>query len=99
MSSTEPKLSEPMVTPTSAVLFSAYEFGWGYRAYELLNETICEDLGAAGDSHKQLLLAFQLGKRKILDAVARKVDPIAGERVTLQHADFCAPADKPGANP
>jgi len=90
MSSVEPKLSAPLFSPESAVLFSAYEFGWGYCAFELPAETICEDLGAAGDSRKQLLLAFRLGKQKILHAVVNKADSHTGARLPLGHADFQA---------
>jgi hypothetical protein len=81
-------LTTPVTDADSTLLFSAYGFGWGYRAFALPAETICEKLGAANESPKQLMLAFELGKRRILLAVGQKALPDNGERSTLSAADF-----------
>jgi hypothetical protein len=49
---------------------------------------ICEALGAANETPKQLVLAFELGKRRLLKAVAEKALPSTGERITLSAADI-----------
>jgi hypothetical protein len=81
-------LTAPILFPNSAVLFSAYGFGWGYCAFSLPSETVCEQLGAADETARQLLLAFELGKHRILQAVERKTLPVTGERITLSAADL-----------
>jgi hypothetical protein len=87
---TEPQtsLTDPIVSADSAVLFSAYGFGWGYCAFALPPAAVCEQLGAADGTARQLLLAFELGKRRIRQVVERKALPGTGERVTLTSADF-----------
>jgi len=83
-----PTLTEPIFCCDSTVLFSAYGVGWGYCAFALPAQAVCEHLGAANQSTKQLLLAFELGKRRILQAVARKALSDIGERVMLSAADL-----------
>ncbi|HWX13129.1 MAG TPA: hypothetical protein VNZ04_14215 [Trinickia sp.] len=87
---TEPQtnLTDPIVSADSAVLFSAHGVGWGYCAFALLPAAVCEQLGAADGTARQLLLAFELGKRRIRQVVERKALPGTGERVTLSSADF-----------
>ncbi|HXZ09685.1 MAG TPA: hypothetical protein VEI25_16670 [Paraburkholderia sp.] len=81
-------LSAPLLCADSTVWFSAYGFGWGYCAFALPAEVICEKLGAANETPKQLMLAFELGKLRLLQAVAQKVLPGTGERITLSAADL-----------
>ncbi|EDZ99431.1 hypothetical protein BH160DRAFT_5279 [Burkholderia sp. H160] len=69
-------------------MFSAYAFGWGYCAFALPPNTVCERLGAANESAKQLMLAFELGKRRIVQAVEQKALPRTGERIELVPADL-----------
>jgi hypothetical protein len=71
-------LTAPMFDVDSTLLFSVYGFGWGYRAFALPAETICEILCAANETPKQL----------ILQAVEQKALPDNGERITLSAAGF-----------
>ncbi|SAL72333.1 hypothetical protein AWB69_08791 [Caballeronia udeis] len=82
------KLTAPLLSDDSILWFSAYGFGWGYCAFALPTETVCEKLGAANETPKQLVLAFELGKRRLLQAVEQKASPGSGERITLSASDF-----------
>ncbi|REE07601.1 hypothetical protein B0G71_8136 [Paraburkholderia sp. BL27I4N3] len=88
MSQPNTNLTVPLLTVDSTLWFSAYGFGWGYCAFALPAETVCEKLGAANGTAKQLMLAFELGKRKILQVVEQKAIPSTGERITLSAADL-----------
>jgi hypothetical protein len=81
-------LTAPLLSIDPTVWFSAYGFGWGYCAFALPAATVCEILGAANETPKQLLLAFELGKPRILRAVVQKALPLTGERITLSTSDF-----------
>lgn len=81
-------LTAPFLTVDSTLWFSAYGFGWGYCAFALPAETVCEKLGAANESPKQLMLAFELGKRRLLQTVEQKALPGTGERITLSTDDL-----------
>src|ERR1700675_4708456 len=81
-------LTAPLLSVDSALWFSAYGFGWGYCAFALPAETVCEKLGAANETPKQLMLAFELGKHRLLQTIARKALPGTGERITLSTADI-----------
>ncbi|WP_240159142.1 MULTISPECIES: hypothetical protein [Burkholderiaceae] len=81
-------LTAPQLSGDATLWFSAYAFGWGYCAFALPAETVREKLGAANETPKQLMLAFELGKRRLLQAVEQKVLPITGERITLSSADL-----------
>ncbi|RKE39950.1 hypothetical protein B0G76_6406 [Paraburkholderia sp. BL23I1N1] len=81
-------LTAPFLSADSTIWFSAYGFGWGYCAFALPAETICEKLGAANESPKQLMLAFELGKVRLLQVVEQKTLPATGERITLSSADL-----------
>ncbi|SAL81939.1 hypothetical protein AWB68_06321 [Caballeronia choica] len=80
--------SAPIVVDASTVWFSAYGIGWGYAAYALHSHTLCEQFGAADTSVKQLKLSFELGKRRICQALLCSRRPILGERKTLSVIDF-----------
>lgn len=82
------KLTAPLLLVDSTLWFSAYGFGWGYCAFAIAAETVCEKLGAANETPKQLMLAFELGKRRLLQAVERKALPGTGERITLLTDDL-----------
>ncbi|EIF35227.1 hypothetical protein BCh11DRAFT_03040 [Burkholderia sp. Ch1-1] len=82
------QLTTPVLADESALWFSAYGFGWGYCGYELKSDVVCQYLGAANDSPKQLLLAFQLGKPRLSAAAERKAVPSTGERVELTGEDL-----------
>ncbi|SIT41462.1 conserved hypothetical protein [Paraburkholderia piptadeniae] len=84
----ETQFTEAIITADSSVWFSAYRFGWGYCAFALPAEVVCEGLGAADESPKQLVLAFGLGKHRIRKAIAEKRLPGTGERITLCAADL-----------
>lgn len=81
-------LTAPLLSADSTLWFSAYGFGWGYCAFALPAETVCERLGAANVTQKQLMLAFELGKRRILRAVVHKALPRTGERIPLLADDL-----------
>ncbi|QCP54689.1 hypothetical protein FAZ95_38150 [Trinickia violacea] len=81
-------LTPPIFSPNSTIWFSAYRFGWGYCAFALPAQTVCEKLGAADESTKQLALAFELGKLRIVRAIEQRVPPLTGERVELSPADL-----------
>jgi hypothetical protein len=74
---------------SAAVWFSAYGFGWGYRAFALPFEVVCEELGARNETVQQVRLAFELNKRRILRTVQQygAASP-TGERITLSVADL-----------
>jgi hypothetical protein len=84
-SSAEPDIQvrAPMVVDASQVWFSVYGFGWGYAAYSLPARAVVSQLGAANESPKQMTLAFELGKRRVRQAVQSIERPHAGERLTL----------------
>lgn len=81
-------LTAPILCPDSTVWFSAYRIGWGYCAFMLSSEVVCEKLGAANVTAKQLVLAFELGKRRLLQAVAQKAHLGTGERIQISAADL-----------
>ena len=82
------RFTTPVLANESALWFSAYGFGWGYCSYELRSDVVCQYLGAANDSPKQLLLAFEHGKPRLLAATERKVALSTGERVELTGEDL-----------
>ena len=82
------KLTAPLFSADSTLWFSAYGFGWGYCAFALPAEAVCEKLGAANETPKQLMLAFELGRRRLLQAVAQKALLGTGERIVLSAADL-----------
>jgi len=69
-------------------LFSAYGFGWGYCSFALDPDAICETLGAADKTQKQLLLAFELNKRRLVEIVEKKAIPGTGQRIALSATDL-----------
>jgi hypothetical protein len=81
-------VTRPIPSDARAIWFSAYGFGWGYRAFELPFEVACEKLGAADPTAKHSLLAFELGRRQILRVVDRDSGRYTGERLTLSAQDF-----------
>jgi hypothetical protein len=81
-------LTVPILTTDSSVWFSAYGFGWGYCAFALPAEVVCEGRGAANETPKQLVLAFELARHRLLKAAAEKALPSTGERITLSAADL-----------
>ncbi|CAN0617286.1 conserved protein of unknown function [Burkholderia multivorans] len=88
MANLAPCLTSPSLASDSTLLFSAYAFGWGFCAFALPADVVCERLGAANASPRQLLLAFELGRQRILVAVERRIDSNTGERITLAVDDF-----------
>ena len=89
---TQPTIAiiRPIPSDARAIWFSAYGFGWGYRAFELPFEVAGEKLRATDPTAKQSLLAFELGRRQILQVVDRDSGRYNGERLTLSAQDsFC----------
>ncbi|MDP9651423.1 hypothetical protein J2793_006898 [Paraburkholderia caledonica] len=88
MDALQPSLTPPVLPDESTIWFSAYGFGWGYCAFALPAQTIRQKLGAGTESPNQLLLAFELGKRTVREAVGSKALPPSGERIMLSASDF-----------
>jgi hypothetical protein len=88
MDKQDTRLTAPILSSGPTLWFSAYAFGWGYCAFEVTSDVVCEQLGAADVTSRQLLLAFELGKRRILQAVERKAFPHTGERIALSSVDL-----------
>lgn len=66
----QPIQSTLLVLPNTATLrFSAYGFGWGYRAFSLPYGIVRARLGAGDTSEQQMRLAFELNRPRILRAV------------------------------
>jgi hypothetical protein len=79
------RITAPLLSHGSAVWFSAHGFGWGYRAFAISHDVICESLGARDTTDEQIRLAFQLGKRRILQAVLQHELPsYQGQRIWLR---------------
>lgn len=87
-------LTSPILSCGPMLCFSAYGFGWRYRAFSLGFGVVREELGAADETSRQLMLAFELGLRQIVEAVQRKEFSSAGERIPLAAGDL-APASVP----
>jgi hypothetical protein len=85
---TLPDITAPMLAEDASVWFSAFRFGWGYCAFELPAEVVCKELGAAQATASQLLMAFELGKRRIVEAAALQIRVESGERIQLSAADI-----------
>lgn len=84
-----PIIAATTVQDDSAIWFSAYGFGWGYCVFEIRPSIMQTHLGATDTTPRQLLLAFELGKRSVLQAIGNKSLPDTGERITLLGHDFC----------
>jgi hypothetical protein len=80
-------ITPPFVSSDAAIWFSAYGFGWGYCAFSLPAEAVCQYLGAADTSRKQLMLAFELGRKRISKAIEQVAIPDTGDRITLTSLD------------
>jgi hypothetical protein len=76
-------LSAAFISRDASLWFSAYGFGWGYCAFSIPIEAVCEYLGAANVSTKQLMLAFELNRNRISKVVKLVEIPVTGERVIL----------------
>jgi hypothetical protein len=67
MNAPTPRITAPSISHDGSIWFSAYAFGWGYCAFSIPTKAVCEQLGAADTSAKQLMLAFELGKAHLQD--------------------------------
>jgi hypothetical protein len=83
------KLTHPVVRGES-LWFAAYEFGWGFRAFEIHGDIAQAELGAADTSPRQLTLAFELGRQRIAKAVTPMTFEYQGERIPLYATHFSA---------
>ncbi|AKM03691.1 MULTISPECIES: hypothetical protein [Burkholderia] len=74
----------PVLTDAGTLQFSAYGFGWGYRSFSLLRETVRTCLGARDTSEQQIRLAFELNRHRILRAVGPfSAIPYQGETIPV----------------
>ncbi|WP_321939884.1 hypothetical protein [Paraburkholderia sp. J8-2] len=77
-------ITPPVLTHGTDVWFSAYGFGWGYRAFSISYESVCTALGAADLTEEQIRLAFQLGKQTLLRAILQNDFQLyGGQRIWL----------------
>jgi hypothetical protein len=77
-------ITAPVLSDEVAVWFSAYGFGWGYRAFSVSLEVFRESLGVNDIADEQIRLAFSAGKHQILEAVLQHgSSPYAGKRIRL----------------
>ena len=95
MEYTLPEVTAPLLAEDASVWFSAFRFGWGYCAYELPAEVVCKELGAAQPTASQLLMAFELGKRRVVEAAALQPRVESGERIQLSAEDIQKVRAKP----
>ena len=82
------RVSRPYINHDDALCFSAYGFGWGYRAFLLDAFVAHEALASVDQSPRQILLAFGIGQAAVRKAVLRAAQPRSGERIRLTAADF-----------
>lgn len=82
-----PRITAASISHDASIWFSAYGFGWGYCAFSIPSEAICEYLGAADVSAKQLMLAFELGRKRISRSIEQIEIPETGDRVILHRLD------------
>ncbi|SOE86938.1 hypothetical protein SAMN05446935_7469 [Burkholderia sp. YR290] len=77
-------MTVPVLSNESAVWFAAYGFGWGYRAFAISYDAVCDSLGAADTTDAEIRLAFSVRKATILQAVQRYGSlPYEGQRIRL----------------
>ncbi|NKJ50098.1 hypothetical protein CIC12_25895 [Burkholderia sp. SG-MS1] len=82
------RIGRPLFRRDDTLCFSAYGFGWGYRAFALDAGVAHEVLGSVDPSPRQILLAFGMGHARIRAAVCRAARPRHGERTRLTVDDF-----------
>jgi hypothetical protein len=75
-------LSHPVFSDDE-IQFSAFGLGWGFCAYSLPAHLVVERLGAANATERQLNLAFQVNRQRIMQAVVEAGLPEPGKRVIL----------------
>lgn len=85
-------ITRPTLPGDTTVWFSAYGLGRGYRAFAISFDVVHGELGATDTTTKQLLLAVELSKPRILQAIDRKPSSNAGRRILLSGGDFSARA-------
>ena len=81
-------LTPPIVWEDSSLHFSGYGNQWGYAAFKLPADVICEKLGAQAPTPDQLLAAFENNKERIAFAIAQRELPAGGQRIQLDASDF-----------
>jgi len=76
-------VTSPLLATDSALWFSVYGFGWGYRASSIPVEALRGKLGTANATPGQLMLAFESSRRQLLEAIEHKAWPPSGKRIAL----------------
>ncbi|MFM0053018.1 hypothetical protein [Caballeronia grimmiae] len=79
------KITEPLVRHGCIVEFSAYGFGWGYRAFSISLEGVCKPpLHALEMTNGEVVAAFLSRRSEILRAIVQlEVFPDAGKQTWL----------------
>ena len=82
------RLTAPILCDDASLHFSAFRQGWGYAAFKLPVDVICNMLGNAGATSDQILAGFEQNKERISDAIARLERQPDGKRILLSASDF-----------
>ncbi|AME26896.1 hypothetical protein [Burkholderia sp. PAMC 26561] len=80
-------MTEPIISYDESLWFSAYGFGWGYCSFSIPIKSVCEYLGAANATTRQLMLAFELNKQRISKVLEQIEIPETSDRVSLEDFD------------
>jgi len=81
-------LRAPFLSHDASLCFCAYRFGWGYCVFSIPIDAVCAYLGVADASTRQLLLAFESGRKRISNTVKQVEIPATGDRVVLDRRDL-----------
>ncbi|CAN0626336.1 conserved protein of unknown function [Burkholderia multivorans] len=82
------RLTAPILRDDASLHFSAFRQGWGYAAFKLPVDVLCNMLRTPGATSEQILAGFEKNKERISDAIARLELHTDGKRVLLSASDF-----------
>lgn len=84
MSESVIRVSEPFMSSGSEVWFTAYGFGWGYRAFSVSIEKRSRSGPPGDDAARHMRAAFRSQRRRIIEAV-RSYESVSyeGQRIRL----------------
>ena len=95
MNAPTPRITAPSISHDGSIWLSAYAFGWGYCAFSIPTIAVCEQLGAADTSAKQLMLAFELGKKAPLQDRRADIHTRHGRSGHAKHITLLVPLTGP----
>ncbi|MDS0859406.1 DUF1488 domain-containing protein [Burkholderia pseudomultivorans] len=88
MMKTIASITTPVVSDDFSLLFSAYGQGWGYIAFRLSADVICDKFGVSEASPELLLAAFERNRETIARVIGQRTPAGSGERIQLTRSDF-----------